>query len=64
VGPGRWRTFATTRAARNGLWRYDYRFDGTRGLQTYRFRAKVPPEAGYPFVSGRSGVVRVRVRGV
>ena len=61
---GKWRTFATTRASRRGLWAYDYRFDGTRGNQTYRFRAKVPLETGYPFATGRSGVVRVRVRGV
>jgi hypothetical protein len=61
---GKWRTFATTRAGHRGSWAYDYRFDGTRGNQTYRFRAKVPPETGYPFATGRSGVVRVRVHGV
>jgi hypothetical protein len=60
---GKWRTFATARAGRRGSWSYNYRFDGTRGLQTYRFRAKVPLETGYPFATGRSGVVRVRVRG-
>src|SRR3954468_16177847 len=58
---GRWRTFATTRAGHRGTWHYDYRFDGTRGRETYRFRAKVPPENGYPFASGRSRVVRVLV---
>jgi hypothetical protein len=61
---GKWRTFATTRADRRGLWKYDYRFDGTRGLQTYRFRAKLPPEAGYPFAAGGSRAVRVHVRGL
>jgi hypothetical protein len=61
---GQWRTFATTRAGAHGTWSYDYRFDGTRGNQTYRFRARVPRETGYPFATGRSGVVRVRVRGV
>jgi Bacterial Ig-like domain len=61
---GKWRTFATTRAGQRGMWTYDYRFDGTRGNQTYRFRARVPRETGYPFATGRSGVVRVRVRGV
>ena len=60
---GRYRTFATTRAGRRGTWRYDYRFDGTRGRHTYRFRAKLPPENGYPFASGMSRVVRVRVSG-
>ncbi|UTI66133.1 Ig-like domain repeat protein [Paraconexibacter antarcticus] len=61
---GRWRTFATTHASRRGRWRYDYRFDGTRGLQQYRFRAALPREAGYPFAAGGSRIVRVRVRGV
>jgi hypothetical protein len=60
---GKWRTFDDTRADRHGTWSYNYRFDGTRGVQTYRFRAKVPLETGYPFATGRSGVVRVRVRG-
>jgi hypothetical protein len=61
---GRWRTFATTRANRRGAWKYDYRFDGTRGLQRYRFRAKIPRETGYPFAAGGSRVVAVKVRGV
>lgn len=61
---GRWRTFATTRATRRGAWKFDYRFDGTRGLQRYRFRAKIPRETGYPFAAGRSRVIVVQVRGV
>jgi hypothetical protein len=61
---GRCRTFATTRATRRGAWKYDYRFDGTRGLQNYRFRATIPRETGYPFAAGGSKVVVVRVRGV
>ncbi len=61
---GKWRTFATTRADVRGFWRYDYRFDGTRGMQTYRFRVRVPREATYPYESGFSKVVKVRVRGL
>ena len=61
---GRWRTFATTRASQRGRWQYDYRFDGTRGLQTYLFRVRVPREATYPYETGVSRVVRVRVRGL
>jgi hypothetical protein len=61
---GRWRTFATTRAGRDRRWYYDYRFDGTRGRQTYRFRARVPREATYPYETGGSRVVKVRVRGL
>lgn len=60
---GRWRTFATTRSGRRGTWSYDYRFDGTRGLQRYRFRARIPREFGYPFATGRSPATAVRVRG-
>ena len=61
---GKWRTFATAHAGHgHGTWSYNYRFDGTRGRQTYRFRARVPREDGYPFATGRSGVVHVRVRG-
>lgn len=61
---GRWRTFATTRANRRGAWKFDYRFDGTRGLQHYRFRATIPRETGYPFAEGGSHVIVVQVRGI
>lgn len=61
---GRFRTFATTRANRHGRWRYDYRFDGTSGRQTYRFRAHIPTEATYPYDPGASHRVIVVVRGV
>lgn len=61
---GRWRTFATTRSDAAGRWRYDYRFDGTRGTVRWRFRARIPREAGYPFTLGTSRRVRVTVRGV
>jgi hypothetical protein len=60
---GRWRTFATPRTDRLGRWAYDYRFEATRGLVTYRFRARIRREAAYPYELGRSRVVRVTVRG-
>jgi hypothetical protein len=60
---GRWRTFSTVRAARNGHWRFPYRFGGTVGRVTYRFRARLPAEGGYPFISGTSRVVKVVVLG-
>src|SRR3954447_1911609 len=59
----KWRTFATTRASRHGRWHYDYHFDGTRGRVTYRFRARIPREATYPYDGGVSRVRRVVVRG-
>lgn len=61
---GRWRTFVTTRAHRRGRWHYDYRFDGTSGRVTYRFRARVPHEATYPYASGASRPTKVVVRGL
>jgi hypothetical protein len=60
---GRWRTFSTVRAGPGGLWRFPYRFGGTVGRVTYRFRARLPAEGGYPFISGNSRVVEVVVRG-
>ena len=60
---GRWRTFATPRTDSHGRWSYDYRFEATSGLVTYRFRARIRREAAYPYELGHSRVVRVTVRG-
>ena len=60
---GRWRTFATPRTDSRGRWSYDYRFEATTGVVTYRFRARIRREAAYPYELGRSRVVRVTVRG-
>ena len=60
---GRWRTFSTVRAGPGGRWRFPYRFGGTVGRVTYRFRARLPAEGGYPFISGNSRVVEVVVLG-
>jgi hypothetical protein len=60
---GRWRTFATPRTDAKGRWSYDYRFEATSGLVTYRFRARIRREAAYPYELGHSRVVRVTVRG-
>jgi hypothetical protein len=61
---GRWRTFATARTDAGGHWRYEYRFDGTRGHQTYRLRAGLPSEADYPCATGYSRSIAVRVSGL
>jgi hypothetical protein len=61
---GAWHTFATTHAGRRGTWRYDYRFNGTLGRQTYRFRVRIPRESNYPYETGASRSVVVRVRGL
>ena len=58
----RWQTFRTTRT--DGSGRLSIRqFKRTRGVQRYRFRLGLPPEAGYPFVAGASRSLVVRVRG-
>jgi Bacterial Ig-like domain len=61
---GHWRTFATTAANARGVWRYGYRFDGTRGRQVYRFRARVPREGSYPYEAGASRRASVTVVGL
>jgi hypothetical protein len=60
---GQWRTFATPRTDAHGRWQYDYRFEATRGLVRYRFRARIRREAAYPYELGYSRVLRVIVRG-
>ena len=62
---GGWITFATPRAdAKTGRWSYRYRFTSTRGAVRYRFRARVPSEATYPYAAGASRSVYVKVRGL
>jgi hypothetical protein len=60
---GRWQTFRSAHTDAKGRWAVGYRFKRTRGVQHYRFRVELPPEAGYPFVDGTSRSVSVRVRG-
>jgi hypothetical protein len=61
----RWRTFAQPRAdASSGRWTYRYQFESVRGLQRFRFRARVRKETGYPFELGTSDRIPVRVRGI
>jgi 5-hydroxyisourate hydrolase-like protein (transthyretin family) len=60
---GRWQTFRTVTTDADGSWRVRYRFRRSCGLLRYRFRARLPAEAGYAFETGRTRVVSVRVRG-
>lgn len=60
---GRWQTFRTVRTTPGGVWRVPYRFRRSCGLLRYRFRARLPAESGYPFESGRTRSVEVRVQG-
>jgi hypothetical protein len=61
---GRWRVFAQPRARRRGGGRFrtSYKLQRTFGPRTFRFRARVRPEAAYPYTLGYSRVIRVRVR--
>ena len=60
---GRWQTFRTTLTGPDGAWGVRYRFRRSCGVIRYRFRARLPAEAGYPFETGRTRTVQVRVRG-
>lgn len=58
---GSWRTFATTDADGRGRWRATHRFEATRRATRYTFRAVVPSQTGYAWVTGHSRSVRVLV---
>jgi hypothetical protein len=56
---GRWQTFATPHAKGNGGWTYVYKFTG--GIGRYVFRARIPSQASYPFVTGHTTSTTVHV---
>jgi hypothetical protein len=58
----RWQTFATTRArGRRASFVYRYRFTRTNARITYRFRALARAESAYPYATGASRTVKVKV---
>jgi hypothetical protein len=62
---GEWRTFRSVHAsAESGRWSFEYRFTGTTGRRTYKFRARLPRESGYGYSAGKSRSVKVVVRGL
>ena len=63
VAGGRYTTFADTTTGRSGRFRVTYRFRdaGSRG-RAFRFRAKLRAGNSYPFATGYSRRVTVRVR--
>lgn len=61
---GKWRTFAQPRADARGAWRYQYRFETVTGGAHYRFRARIRRQAGYPYATGSSRPISVRVHGL
>lgn len=60
---GRWLDLRTGRTDGRGRYASGYRFRSTTGEQTYRFRALVPKQRGYPYERGRSKSRRVTVVG-
>jgi hypothetical protein len=52
---------AVVRTDRRGRFRFAYRFRQTIAPFTYRFRAKLPSQAGYPYVGGWSRTVTVQI---
>ena len=60
---GHWRKFATARTRASGRFRARYRFSRQARPRTYRFRVRVPREAGFPYIRGYSNKAKVRVRG-
>jgi hypothetical protein len=62
LGSKRWITFRKATSRHKGVFRASYHFTSTTRATTYRFRAVVPDQAGYPWVQGHSKAVEVRVR--
>ncbi len=58
-----WSTFRTIRSGPDGKWSIEYPFKRTCGVEHFRFRARLPGEAGYPLEPGHSRTVTVTVRG-
>jgi hypothetical protein len=58
---GRWRTFESVRTRRRGRFVARYRFRETTEPTTYRFRALVRHQAGYPYARGTSRITTVAV---
>ncbi len=59
---GRWLTFRKATTGKRGYFKSSYRFGSTRHTITYRIRAVVPRQRGYPYDPGHSKPRRVKVR--
>lgn len=60
----RWKTFDSARADASGRWSYTYHFRNTFQRAKFRFRVRIPREAGYPYAPGVSRRTRVTVTGI
>jgi hypothetical protein len=61
IGKRRWQVFRTDRTDAGCGFAAHYRLRETRSAKRYRFRALVPEQAGYPYESGYSPSVTVRI---
>jgi hypothetical protein len=59
----RWLTFRRATTGPKGGFRSAYRFGATGSTITYRMRAVVPRQAGYPYEPGHSTPARIKVLG-
>lgn len=59
----RWLTFRRATTGPRGGFRSAYRFGATSSTTTYRMRAVVPRQAGYPYEPGHSTPARIKVIG-
>jgi hypothetical protein len=62
IGKRRWQVFRTDRADGDCAFTARYKLRATRRARRYRFRARVPGQAGYPYEPGHSKTARVKVR--
>jgi hypothetical protein len=62
-GHRRWHTFRKAETDAHGHFQSHYRFQKTTTTTTYRIRALVPAQAGYPYLEGHSARRRVTVLG-
>ena len=60
-GAKRWITFRKATTGERGGFKAGYHFTSTTRPTTYRFRAVVPQQAGYPWMQGHSKPTPVRV---
>jgi hypothetical protein len=58
-----WVSFKTIRTKASGRYTARYRFTATSGTRTYRFRAQVKSDSGYPFAGSTTRSIGVQVRG-
>jgi hypothetical protein len=62
-GRRHFQTFGTTHTNNQGQFRFAYQFTRTLGVQKYHLRAQIPAQETYPFATGWSHPITVKVIG-